>query len=78
MKTKNIEAEAEQLAVDVNGSSATWHLERDDGTLKVTMNSATGKVRCEWLNWDEDAQDWTGARVPYADVKHLIPLILYS
>ena len=75
-------AHSEQIAVSVDSNGATWHLERtrdgEEATLSVTLTHGSRFVLCEWITWDDAAQDWTSQTVAYQSVQHLIPAKLYS
>ena len=73
-----IEADAEQIAVESNSVSATWHFERGERTLALTIRYPSARRSCEWLTWSEGLQDWIGTAVPVAQVEDLIPNPLYS
>jgi len=74
-----IRVDAEQLAIYATKDEITWEFERDEGIFTYTIFPGTRKAeRAEWVEWDDDAQDWTGRSVPVADIRHLIPAQLYS
>ena len=64
----------DQIAVDSAPSFAVFHIETPiDTTLRVTIRHSQDTVRAEWLLWNDVKQDWIGVRVPWSDVKHLVP-----
>jgi hypothetical protein len=73
-----IRADLEQIAIYATKDEITWEFERDEGIFTYTVYPLKGTARAEWVEWDDNAQDWTGRRVPVADVRHLIPAQLYS
>ena len=69
-------ANANQIPVYSDGHLITWHFETDDGILAFSLDD--GNPSAEWIDWDDDADDWIGKPVAVGTIKHLIPATLYS
>jgi len=69
--------DSEQLPIVENGTETIYQFERDEGILQFTLRKGQPSM-AEWLEFDDERQDWIGTQVPVKEIMRLLPKQLYT